>query len=78
MLLATTALGVVSAHAVDGTWVSVSGEWVDGTSWSSNPTVPPVVLIGLILIHRFVIRSIIRALNVPESSSGGSGRIANG
>jgi len=40
VLLATTALGVVSAHAVDGTWVSGSGEWVDGTSWSSNPTIP--------------------------------------
>ena len=40
VLLATTALGVVSAHAVDGTWVSGSGEWVDGTSWSSNPVVP--------------------------------------
>ncbi len=39
-LLATTALGVVSAHAVDGTWVSGSGEWTDPTSWSSNPTVP--------------------------------------
>jgi autotransporter-associated beta strand protein len=40
VLLATTALGVVSAHAVDGTWVSSTGEWVDGTSWSSNPLVP--------------------------------------
>jgi len=40
MLLATTALGVVSAHAVDGTWVSGSGEWTDPTSWSTNPTVP--------------------------------------
>ena len=40
VLLATTALGVVSAHAVDGTWVSGSGEWTDPTSWSSNPTVP--------------------------------------
>ena len=40
VLLATTALGVVSAHAVDGTWVSSSGEWVDATSWSSNPAIP--------------------------------------
>src|ERR1700730_1101728 len=40
VLLATTALGVVSAHAVDGTWVSGSGEWTDPTSWSTNPTVP--------------------------------------
>src|ERR1700735_3543235 len=40
LLLATTALGVVSAHAVDGTWVSGSGEWTDPASWSTNPTVP--------------------------------------
>jgi uncharacterized protein with beta-barrel porin domain len=40
VLLATTALGVVSAHAVDGTWTGATGEWVDGTNWSSNPAVP--------------------------------------
>lgn len=40
-LLATTALGVVAAHAVDGSWVGgTSGEWTDGTNWSSNPDVP--------------------------------------
>ena len=39
-LLATTALGVTSAHAIDGTWTGVTGEWVDGTNWSSNPDVP--------------------------------------
>lgn len=40
ILLATTALGAVSAHAVDGTWTGATGEWVDGTNWSSNPDVP--------------------------------------
>ena len=41
VLLATTALGVVSAHAVDGTWTGASSsEWTDGTNWTSNPTVP--------------------------------------
>jgi len=40
VLLATTALGVVSAHAIDGTWTGATGEWVDGTNWSSNPDVP--------------------------------------
>lgn len=40
VLLATTALGVASAHAVDGTWTGATGEWVDGTNWSSNPDVP--------------------------------------
>ncbi|WP_426419421.1 autotransporter domain-containing protein [Bradyrhizobium genosp. A] len=40
-LLATTALGVVAAHAVDGTWVGgTSTEWTDGTNWSPTPTVP--------------------------------------
>ncbi len=41
VLLATSALGVVSAHAVDGTWVGASSsEWIDGTNWSSTPNVP--------------------------------------
>src|SRR5260370_26839319 len=41
VLLATTALGVVSAHAVDGTWTGASSsEWTDGTNWSSTPSVP--------------------------------------
>ena len=40
VLLATTALGVVSAHAVDGTWSGPGAEWTDGANWSSNPTVP--------------------------------------
>ncbi|MBR0757060.1 autotransporter domain-containing protein [Bradyrhizobium jicamae] len=41
VLLATTALGVVSAHAVDGTWTgATSTEWTDGTNWTSTPTVP--------------------------------------
>jgi len=40
ILLATTALGVVSAHAVDGTWTGAGSEWTDGTNWSSTPTVP--------------------------------------
>lgn len=40
-LLATTALGVVAAHAADGTWVGgTSTEWTDGTNWSPTPTVP--------------------------------------
>ncbi|MBC9876235.1 autotransporter domain-containing protein [Bradyrhizobium sp. INPA01-394B] len=40
-LLATTALGVVAAHAVDGSWVGgTSNEWTDGTNWSSTPAVP--------------------------------------
>lgn len=40
-LLATTALGVVAAHAVDGSWVGgTSNEWTDGTNWSSTPNVP--------------------------------------
>lgn len=42
-LLATTALGVVAAHALDGSWVgSSSNEWTDGTNWSPTPTVPDV------------------------------------
>ncbi|MET4203034.1 autotransporter domain-containing protein [Bradyrhizobium sp. LA6.12] len=40
ILLATTALGVVAAHAVDGTWAGATTEWTDGTNWSSNPDVP--------------------------------------
>src|SRR6266700_1235030 len=41
VLLATSALGVVSAHAVDGTWTGASStEWTDGTNWTSNPSVP--------------------------------------
>ena len=40
VLLATTALGVVSAHAIDGTWNGASSEWTDGTNWTSNPDVP--------------------------------------
>jgi uncharacterized protein with beta-barrel porin domain len=43
VLMATTALGVVSAHAVDGTWTGFGvtpGEWVEGDNWTSNPTVP--------------------------------------
>ncbi|MEH2561426.1 autotransporter domain-containing protein [Bradyrhizobium sp. AZCC 2289] len=41
VLLATSALGVVSAHAVDGTWTGASNsEWTDGTNWSSTPSVP--------------------------------------
>jgi autotransporter-associated beta strand protein len=40
-LLATTALGVVAAHATDGSWTGASsGEWTDGTNWSSTPSVP--------------------------------------
>ncbi|WMT72582.1 autotransporter domain-containing protein [Bradyrhizobium sp. Ash2021] len=41
VLLATSALGVVSAHAVDGNWAGASSsEWTDGTNWSSTPSVP--------------------------------------
>jgi hypothetical protein len=40
ILLATTVLGVVSAHAVDGIWQGPGTDWVDGTNWSSNPDVP--------------------------------------
>ncbi|WBL76478.1 autotransporter domain-containing protein [Bradyrhizobium xenonodulans] len=40
-LLATTALGIVAAHAVDGTWTGASStEWTDGTNWTSTPDVP--------------------------------------
>jgi len=40
-LLATTALGVVAAHATDADWTgTTSGEWTDGTNWSSTPIVP--------------------------------------
>ncbi|GMO16565.1 autotransporter outer membrane beta-barrel domain-containing protein [Bradyrhizobium ottawaense] len=39
-LLATTALGVVAAHAVDGTWTGGSTDWTDPTNWTSNPSVP--------------------------------------
>lgn len=39
-LLATTALGVVAAHAVDGTWTVGSSDWTDPANWSSNPSVP--------------------------------------
>lgn len=39
-LLATTALGIVAAHAVDGTWVGGSADWTDPANWSSNPSVP--------------------------------------
>ena len=38
VLLATTALGVVSAHAIDGTWLGNSGtptEWIDPANWTS-------------------------------------------
>ncbi|MCG2643587.1 MULTISPECIES: autotransporter outer membrane beta-barrel domain-containing protein [Bradyrhizobium] len=38
-LLATTALGVVVAHAVDGNWVGATSDWTDPANWSS-PTVP--------------------------------------
>lgn len=40
ILLATTALGGTSAHAVDGTWIGSGDEWTDPTNWSSNPSVP--------------------------------------
>ncbi|GMO77750.1 autotransporter outer membrane beta-barrel domain-containing protein [Bradyrhizobium ottawaense] len=39
-LLATTALGIVAAHAVDGTWTGGSSDWTDPTNWSSNLSVP--------------------------------------
>ncbi|MGW1421195.1 autotransporter domain-containing protein [Bradyrhizobium manausense] len=40
-LLATTALGVVAAHAVDATWTGTfSNEWTDAPNWTSNPSVP--------------------------------------
>lgn len=39
-LLATTALGVVAAHAVDGSWTGGSSDWTDPTNWTSNPSVP--------------------------------------
>lgn len=39
-LLATTALGVVAAHAVDATWIGTTNEWTDAPNWSSNPSVP--------------------------------------
>lgn len=39
-LLATTALGVVAAHAVDGSWTGATSDWTDPTNWSSNPSVP--------------------------------------
>src|SRR5581483_7663508 len=38
-LLATTALGVVAAHATDGTWVGATTDWTDATNWSPA-TVP--------------------------------------
>lgn len=41
-LLATTALGVVAAHAVDGTWTGGSSDWTDPANWSSSPSVPDV------------------------------------
>src|SRR5262249_5858431 len=40
VLLATSALGVVSAHALDGTWQGATSDWTDGTNWSSTPSVP--------------------------------------
>ena len=44
VLLATTALGVVSAHAVDGTWLGNNAgdptEWIDPANWTSNPNLP--------------------------------------
>ncbi|MCG2671614.1 hypothetical protein ACFPFP_32265 [Bradyrhizobium sp. GCM10023182] len=33
-LLATTALGVVAAHAVDGTWTGATTDWTAPTNWS--------------------------------------------
>nr|WP_235885277.1 autotransporter domain-containing protein [Bradyrhizobium frederickii] len=39
-LLATTALGVVTAHALDGTWTGGSSDWTNPANWSSNPGVP--------------------------------------
>ena len=41
VLLASTALGVVSSHSIDGTWTGAwSSEWTDGSNWSSTPSVP--------------------------------------
>lgn len=39
-LFASTALGVVAAHAVDGTWTGGSADWTDPTNWTSSPSVP--------------------------------------
>ena len=40
-LLATTALGVVAAHAADGSWTgAATSEWTTGANWTSNPAVP--------------------------------------
>jgi autotransporter-associated beta strand protein len=39
-LLATTALGVVTAYAQDGDWVGGTSEWTDGSNWTSTPLVP--------------------------------------
>jgi hypothetical protein len=40
-LAALAALGTPEAQATDGIWLgTTSGEWTDGTNWSSNPTVP--------------------------------------
>jgi autotransporter-associated beta strand protein len=36
-LLATTALGVVAAHAVDGAWTGASSDWTDAGNWNSVP-----------------------------------------
>ncbi|MET4259633.1 autotransporter-associated beta strand protein [Bradyrhizobium sp. S3.12.5] len=41
-LLATTALGIVAAHAVDATWSGVSSDWTDPANWSFPPSVPDV------------------------------------
>lgn len=35
-LLATTALGVVAAHAVDATWNGVSSDWADPANWNTG------------------------------------------
>ncbi|WFU83868.1 autotransporter domain-containing protein [Bradyrhizobium sp. CIAT3101] len=35
-LLATTALGVVAAHAVDATWNGTSSDWTDPANWSTS------------------------------------------
>jgi hypothetical protein len=44
VLLATSALGVVSAHAVDATWVGNNAgdpnEWVENNNWTTPATVP--------------------------------------
>lgn len=37
-LLATTALGVVAAHAADANWTGASSDWTDPANW--NPNVP--------------------------------------